>query len=505
MDVNARTSLQPLEPPFVAFLALAVAASLIPIWCISYLPMADLPQHAAQISIWKHIDDPAYPEMAETYRIRYFIPYFFGYLLTRLVASVMPVALAVKVVVSLAIAAYPVSLALLLRRCGADVWWSLFGAPLAFGFAFYWGFLNYLISVPLGLAYLTLGIGYAREPGLRRALWMTGFGIVLYFSHALVLGLVVPLAALLVFLLAGRDRWSLRGLARLLPFVPPPIAVLIWASTVRQGQGRVVELWLKTTWERLDSLPSVLVGTESGDWKLAGFLILLLPVLFGKLRLRQAWLVLPMTTAFALYLAFPNRGLGAWHLNQRFAVFIGAFLPLLVAPAVSAWRRRLGRGLLVAFVLAYPGWLLWSFQGVDQQHRDLAKVLDAIPAHASLLGLVFDPGFGVLQGAPVYYHSHLWHQVERGGIVEHSFASSYPSVARYKKGVWPHSRRILNQRPNLFNPRIDGPFDYYLIRVDQDLSGPLFRKYNFPVELAAHEGMWWLYRRLPLSPTLGNG
>lgn len=495
MEPGSRGRVPALEPAFVAAFLLVAAASLVPIWSVGYLPMVDLPQHAAQVFIWRHHGDPAFPEIAETYRIRYLVPYFFGYFLTRVLAAVMPVALAVKVVVSLAVVALPASLAGLLRRCGSDAWWSLLGFPLAYGFAFYWGLLNYMVAVPLGIAFLAAGIAYARNPSLRRGLLMTAFGVVLYFSHALVLVLVLPLAALLVLVEAGEERWSVRGLARLLPFVPPPIAAVAWAASVRQGQGGVEDLWTETTVERLGMLPQMLVGTgwAAGLWTAGGLVILLLPLAFGTLRRRPAWLLLPLLSAFALYLAAPTRGLGAWHVNQRYALFVGAFLPLLIAPAASAWRRRLGRGVLVVFLLAWTVWLVRSFEDVDPENRRLASVLDAVPEHASILGLVFDPGFGVLQGAPIFYHSHVWHQVERGGIAESSFASSYPSLARYREGVEPRSRRILNREPFRFDPHKDGPFDYYLVRVDRDLAAELFR--DLPVELVAHEGMWWLYRR----------
>jgi hypothetical protein len=54
---------------------------------------------------------------------------------------------AAQVVVSLAVLALPCSLPYWLRCVGlTERWWALLGSPLAYGFSFNWGFLNFVLA-----------------------------------------------------------------------------------------------------------------------------------------------------------------------------------------------------------------------------------------------------------------------------------------------------------------------------------------------------------------------
>jgi hypothetical protein len=59
---------------FWSTFALCAAMALVSIWCVKYLPMVDLPQHAVQISIWKNLHDPRYG-FADYFELHYFTPY----------------------------------------------------------------------------------------------------------------------------------------------------------------------------------------------------------------------------------------------------------------------------------------------------------------------------------------------------------------------------------------------------------------------------------------------
>jgi hypothetical protein len=88
--------------PFWGCFAVCAAAAMIPIWSVKYLPMVDLPQHAAQISMWKHYDDPAFG-FAEQVEFNILTPYLLAYCLARLLSTVLSVAAAWKGVISLAV------------------------------------------------------------------------------------------------------------------------------------------------------------------------------------------------------------------------------------------------------------------------------------------------------------------------------------------------------------------------------------------------------------------
>ena len=248
---------------FTGAFVLSAAAALLPLWSVKYPPMVDLPQHAAVVFLLQHFFDPAYG-FHEIFELDLFSPYLFGHALGRLFAAAMPVPAAMKAVVSLALVALPAAMLHLFRRAGSDVWGALLGFPLAYGFAFYWGFTNYLLAVPVGLAFVAAGLGYARAPSRTHGLALALFAFVLYFCHALAFALCVPIVGLWVLSLADGGRKQ--ALLRLWPLVPAAVVIGVWVLWLRltDPNAAVPLVWSEAPWERLLLLPKMLVGAGRG-------------------------------------------------------------------------------------------------------------------------------------------------------------------------------------------------------------------------------------------------
>src|SRR5687768_13868595 len=105
---------------WIAFAICAVAAT-IPLLVTELLPMSDLPEHAAQVAIWKHLHDPCH-RFGEIYEIHFATPYLLAYVLTRVFALIVTVSAAIKVTVWLSIVLLPLSMRELFRRGGGDPW-----------------------------------------------------------------------------------------------------------------------------------------------------------------------------------------------------------------------------------------------------------------------------------------------------------------------------------------------------------------------------------------------
>src|SRR5688500_15515438 len=90
---------------WTAFVACAIAAT-VPLLMTGTLPMADLPEHMAQIAIWKHFRDDCH-RFADTFRISLATPYLLGSVVTAALALLMTVSSAVKVTVWLSIVLLP--------------------------------------------------------------------------------------------------------------------------------------------------------------------------------------------------------------------------------------------------------------------------------------------------------------------------------------------------------------------------------------------------------------
>jgi hypothetical protein len=118
-----------------------------------YLPLTDLPQHALQLSAWVHAHDPAFG-FEQQLEINWNTPYLLGYLLARPLVPLVGVVAALKLVLATGAATTTLASARLARVLGLDVWWALLMAPLALGFSFAFGFLNFVLATPLIIAAL---------------------------------------------------------------------------------------------------------------------------------------------------------------------------------------------------------------------------------------------------------------------------------------------------------------------------------------------------------------
>jgi hypothetical protein len=119
----------------------ALLLSAASLWLAPYLPLVDLPQHAAQVvalqEIWS--GNPVY---TETFRLNWLAPYTATYLILYALGLVFPIAIASKLLISVAIIAGPLLLARILEELDADAGLAWLAIPGSMGVAFYWGFCH---------------------------------------------------------------------------------------------------------------------------------------------------------------------------------------------------------------------------------------------------------------------------------------------------------------------------------------------------------------------------
>lgn len=219
---------------------------------------------------------------------------------------------------------------MLLREAGANEHWKWLAIPSAFGYMFYWGFLSYLVAIPICLLFLVLAIWFNRNATL-----VNGFGIALYagflfFYHILALGFTSLLA---LACLAGANYRNPRSLVlRFLPYAAPLPLILLWMNIIRSSETLVGDSTILYG-DALDRVISILrqfsgsqLTTES--WVafipglLASVLIAGFPLLAGARPTPKPERWLPLVTGTAVFLAFPYCVLGTYHVYQRFAVFL---------------------------------------------------------------------------------------------------------------------------------------------------------------------------------------
>src|ERR1051325_2681351 len=154
-------------------------------WLAPHPPMIDLPQHAAQVALLRDMLLGKSP-WAEFFRINLLTPYIIGYGLALPLSFFMPIAAALKLLLSLAYIAFVAMCVKLSRHYGADARLDWLFLVSFFGFAYIWGFFTFLVAAPIALWFILLADRYAAHATFKRALGVTVAGLILLASHGLV-------------------------------------------------------------------------------------------------------------------------------------------------------------------------------------------------------------------------------------------------------------------------------------------------------------------------------
>lgn len=473
------------ERAFRASFAACAAAALLTIWTVKYLPMVDLPQHAAQVSIWQHLHDPHFG-FAGRFEVHRSTPYLATYALVRALAAVMPLRVALQLVLSLAVVGLPLSLLVFFRRRSVSAWWSLLGFPLAFGYSFRWGFLPFVVGLPLAFLYLAQAGQHARAPSPRRALGLGAFSLLLFSVHGL-LGVCCPLLAASGMVGAPeRGRWSLRlaPLGTALPWMiawrlldPPPSHLpIVWEL----GPHRFAELFALVAYQSRAIAPAFVLIT-------AGVIGLRR---VGAARERWRTELPPLVFVVAAVLLLPEQSFGGTaFLPLRFTVFWLPFLITWLQPGAPRWTR----GVLVAGMVALSVVLLSSFRRFDAEARQYEAVAALIPPRAVIRPVIF-------QESPddrEFLHFPVWTQADQGGLAAFSFASNFNALVRYRDPAPDLMSRNDEWHPERLDWRreVGKGYDAYVVFSAADRTRELFT--GAPVELVGRSGRWWLYRPSP--------
>lgn len=278
---------------------------------------------------------------------------------------------------------------------------ALFAAPLAFGFPFQFGFVNFALSA--GLAFLALGLWLrlgARERWFPRAALFVPIGVILWVAHVYGWALLSLLAATTeLFRQARRHgdwvRGALHAAVNGVALTPPLLLMLAW----RSGAGGGSFDWFD--WERKADWIAMALRDRWQAFDVASIAVLgAVVVAAAALGIIRWWRSSPTGGGFD-----PGLGLAAALLAIAFAlapgtVFGSAYadmrlVPFAIAVAILAIRPdiwgRFGGVVAVAglaFVAARTAGTTWSFALHDRAWRAELAALERVPPGARLVTFV---------------------------------------------------------------------------------------------------------------------
>lgn len=496
----------------VAFSLTVLAAGMI-FWISPRAAMVDLPQHAAQITLWKDLL-LGRSEWDWLVEINLFTPYLLGYSSGLLLSFFMPVAIALKLLLTIAYLAFVLCCILLRRAFGSDsrLDW-LFIVPY-FGFAYSWGFFTFLLSCPLALFFIWLANSFSLRKSAGLGIGVSVLSVLLFFSH----GLVFLFAnAIGIGLLAARARGVRRFFTLLFPYVLPAILCAAYffvrvrmdLSVVAEDGGGVI------AWNSYVDRVKLLLFPPVGAPRLHPWLAiqvplcLMLPLIFGSRLNRHC---LPAFVAMAAFLvawfSVPNSAFSTTALIERFQVFFLPFYALLFtrgaehdarpSPLATA-RLRLGSSLVMVSTVVWLGALAKKELAFREEAADFDVVMAAAQPGQRALGLVLEP-FSNATRSWHYLHFPLWYQAERHGFVDFNFAYFLPMVVRFRRGLVPPDVENGGWDADEFDwQRSHGSrYRYFFVRNEGPGTTPanLFPQGTCRPSLVKASGRWSLYENV---------
>lgn len=470
---------------------LSCGLAALPFFSVTIPPMADLPQHLAQIRLLlEAIGDPSSP-----YSVQWLTPYSAAYVVLGALWAVVEPFTAGRLGGTVLVVASTVALHVVAARHGRSPWAATLASLLVFNHTLYWGFFTFVSGFPVFLLWLEL-VSRPRDRFRRTdALAWSACAFVLYLTHALWFGAgAVTLLALSLW-----ERRSVKEIAlRLTTLVPVGIAVLFWWPRFSSGFSTPPEWWVPV-WERLSPLwwaDSGFGGLHGGfEWIVAAVLFAWIGAALwtrrGELRgASDARLLLVAALFGFVAFALPDKYMNTLHFATRWAAPALAML-LLALPEPRVRRPAIpvfAAGLAVTFSLVTA--LSWAtFEATELD--GLQDAVDALPEKQRVLGLDYVRHSQVVRGRP-FLQTFAWAQVVKGGELNFSFADFAPSLVKYdppRDKAW---HPALEWYPRQVRPSDIAHFDYVLAGGNDETHARLASFQE--LEPVTSSGVWRLYR-----------
>jgi len=478
--------------PFALILTAFLLLLLFLLLHADYLPMIDLPQHAAQITSWIRLQDPAFPDH-RLYELNLRTPYLVAYGLAKLMAPWVGVVAGLKLVLWLGIAGNALAVTSIARATGHSQWLGLLALPTAVGYSFYFGFISFVFTTPFALCCWRVALAHARRPRASSALLLGALLVLVFSAHAF--GFVVALCGAAALLLEGLNRRTL--ILRTLPLLPAALLCASWLPGLWRHGYRGGEVW-ELGVSRLLSVPALLVGLSGADAELTAlgiFVMLALATQLGRVHASRArWLPLLGILLGFLFLPLQLRSVG--FVYPRLVAFLlpAALIAFRPREASARWAGSAPALLAVSISGGWLGLFATRLANFQREAAGFSSLVAGMPWGLAVRPIVFERECLAFPGVGAFLHFPAYYQVQKGGTQGYSFARYETSVIRERALAPPVMVDGAEWHPQTFDATREVPhFDFFMVHSLKDRTQQLFGDSPEPVKLVANHGDWWGY------------
>lgn len=367
----------------VGFVILA-GMLLAPIWIVAFPPLLDYPNHLARAFVLAHLKDPHF-SFQQFYRSDWgAYPYLGMDASLAVLRRLFPIETAGRVFLSLCVLALPAAAWFFLRQAQPQAeaaWpWSLL---IAYNVFFLEGFLNFDLSLAVGLLALGLWLRWLAEPGTARWVEALVAFTAAYFAH--LLGFVIT--GLIVVAYLALSRKSIRAWLWSGALAVPSVALYFHSSRVGLHAGQIVfHGWS----DKLDSLTLFLHGYWLWlDWvSLAALAAWFVAAWWrnSEFRWDRKWLAMAVFL-FVLFWVIPWMwGEESSDLDIRVLPFL--FIAILAMASVGRRRGKILAAIPLLLFAVRAVSVAQYFEDAQPALAGLAGSFDAVPRNALVLPIV---------------------------------------------------------------------------------------------------------------------
>lgn len=448
--------IQPMNPKekqiFYLIFIMLIILNLFLILGMRLMPFIDLPQHLAYTTIYKHIgeEDNAFDRYYEfgdlTFKHNSLYPLFCSLDVWGNVET------GNKIYFILYVILLPVSVLLLIKKLNGNPWLALLSFLFIYHFNVSWGFVGFLMSVPLCLLTLTVQYDYLTRPSAMSIVFIILLSILLYSTHVLS---AIILFGLLLCQHCIYYRKSFKNLfIRSIVYIPGILLYLFWFMSRGKiskfgSDVQLLDYYIGPFW---DSIPNRIGGLfyfnhyflyEGKAGQIIGFVFILFVVLclvgqfkFSKvhpsLKKPNALFALNIPVYYFLiyFFLFSIQGIMVFSF-YRFSVFV--FLGLIAAGSLAIkYQFRILRysAMTLAGIIYF---MLWSdyFTTFQIENKSFDKTLfKELERDKILAGLMYYPLF---RGQPHYIHFPDYYITWHRGIETLNLLDGYPNYQLKRK------------------------------------------------------------------------
>ena len=474
-------------------------------WLAPRLPMIDLPQHAAQVALWRDLLLGQSP-WSDLVRINLYTPYLIGYGLMLPLSMVFSMEVTTRLVLTVAFLAFVVVCTALRRQLGADRRLDWLFLLSFFGMCWKWGFFTFLVSSPVFLLFLLLALRQSQDPAPRRNLALVATGTVMLFSH----GLLFLGACFIGGLVMLEQVWAQRGRAvgaRFLPYVVLFAIMIAFRLATQQLEGAISNNGFDygtPIWERPKVWLTHISDAEDYDnfgiLQVVTLLALLAPLYFGaRPNTRPAFVMLG--GLMVILCLVPAYAFETGGIFNRFVLFLPPFIAFCCrAPdthAVPGWRGTAAVATLalsVSFVLATQAGRIAAFA---RESKTFDTVMEAAQPGKRALALILDEISPAAVNERAYGHWVLWYQAAKHAFVDFNFAFFPPQVIRFRKDHWPVRDEKYTQAVGTYawEEKFITQYTYVFVRGTAEKVELVKGMSPCPLATIASDGPWFLLER----------